>query len=303
MTPSRLIDFHTHPFPDAGYGERWQRAVGHEPRRPGTIEQLVSLMDAGRIERAVILLFPRSKERYAELVAQDRRSEAAARREIVEEIRWLNQWGCLAAEAEPRLIPFVGINPRYMTADEIRAEIDESVARGAKGVKVIPPSMEMYGDDPSLWAVFERCSALGIPVLSQSGSGGGDPPAGRDHYGRPRYYAAALEAFPRLTLVLAHLGLGYEADIVDLTARYPNVYTDTSLRLSRLGAAGHWTAQELVDYIRRVGVERVLFGSNFPMTDPAAYAETLRSLPLTDDERERLAWGTANEVLTGGIEA
>jgi hypothetical protein len=158
--------------------------------------------------------------------------------------------------------------------------------------------MRLYANDPLLLPVYEACEALRLPIVSQSGSGGGPAPApGADHYGSPRFWDDVLGTFPRLQVQLAHLGHGYEDDLVELVARRPGVTTDTSLRLSGLGREGRQTADELVALIRRIGVERVLFGTNYPFVDPVRYRETLEALPLDDAERRLIAFENAARVL------
>jgi uncharacterized protein len=283
-----IVDAHTHAYPTASFGLEWQRTMGvSEPRRTGQIDELRGLMEAGGIDRAVVLLWARSGELHERLAAAGDLDEAAIRERVRAEIFEYDRWGCDLARGDDRFLAFVGINPRYLTEAEVVAEIDELHAAGASGVKIIPPSMRLYADDPLLWPVYARCAELGLPILSQSGSGGGDPPyPGADHYGRPRRFDRVLTEFPDLTLILAHLGLGYEEDIIKLAARHEGLFTDTSLRLSRLGREGRPSAEQLVDLIRRIGVDRVLLGSNYPFVDPVVYRERLESLPLDDGERE-----------------
>lgn len=290
-----VVDAHVHAFPDWTVGMAWQAYIGvHEPKRSGACSELFRIMDDGGIDRAVLLLYPRSSEQYEQLVreAGPEPDEEEIRQLVVSEIHILNLWGCEMAESYPRLIPFVGVNPRFQTAAEYLVALDELVGLGARGVKLIPPSMRMYADDRRLLPLYQRCQELKLLILSQSGSGGGPPPKpGADHYGRPRYWERVLATFPELTVILAHLGLGYEDDLVELARRYPNVYADTSLRLSGLGKPGRWTAEQLVDLVRRIGADRVLLGSNYPFTDPAVYAQVLEQLPLSAEEREAIAGG------------
>lgn len=49
--------------------------------------------------------------------------------------------------------------------------------------------------------------------------------------------------------------------------------------------------------IRLYGADRVLFGSDFPMWDPALELTLLARVGLTDDERERVLWRNARELL------
>jgi predicted TIM-barrel fold metal-dependent hydrolase len=295
----RLLDVHAHVFPTAAAGREWQRLLGvAEPRRSGAVDEAGEILAEAGIERQVMLLWPRSGERHAALRAAGELDEAEIEKRLHADIAGLNRWGCEAARRDPRLIAFAGINVRYLPGEEAVREIDACVALGARGVKLIPPSMRLYADDPRLWPVYERCAQLALPILSQSGIGGGPPPSpGADHYGRPRYWDAVLAAFPGLTVILAHMALGYEDDLVALAQRHPNLRTDTSLRLSRLGRDGHPTPDELVSLMRRVGTDRVLFGTNYPFVDPRAYRERLAALPLRDDEREQIAHRNFEAVL------
>ena len=173
-------------------------------------------------------------------------------------------------------------------------------AAGARGVKIIPPAMGMYGDDDRLRPVFEAAFELKLPVLSQSGDGFGAPPApGVDHYGRPRYHRRWLEEFPGLTLILAHLGHGYADDLADMAHRYPNLYTDTSFQFGGLEESAE-ERRRMAELIRRIGTEKVLFGTNFPMTDPSLYARILERLPLTGAEKNLVGSDNARRALNLG---
>jgi predicted TIM-barrel fold metal-dependent hydrolase len=131
-------------------------------------------------------------------------------------------------------------------------------------------------------------------VLSQAGGNGYGPhPA----WGHPRYFDAVLGAFPTVDVQLAHLGLGAEDEVARLTARHAHLYVDTSARLHLLGRPGEWSLAEAADWLRRIGIDRVLFGTNYPMHEPAEYLEVMRSLPLTDDERERILHRNARGIL------
>lgn len=286
-----IVDAHTHAFPTAEFGLEWQQMLGVEqPRRTGQIDELRALMDAGGIDRAVVLLYARSGELHERLALDGELDGRRIRERVRSQIFEYNRWGCDLAAADSRFLAFVGINVRYLDAEEAVAEIEEMAARGASGVKIIPPSMRLYADDPLLWPVYERCAQLGLPVLSQSGSGGGDPPhPGADHFGRPRHFEKVLSTFPDLTLILAHLGLGYEQDVVELAARHERLFTDTSLRLSRLGRPGQPSVDQLVELIRKIGVEHVLLGTNYPFVDPVAYRERLAALPIGEHERSLIA--------------
>jgi predicted TIM-barrel fold metal-dependent hydrolase len=292
-----MIDAHAHSYPTAEMGLEWQRTMAHDPKRSGQIDELRASMGAARIEHTVVLLWTRAGERHAQLV-EGGVDDAEARRIVRREIDELNRWGCEAGARDKRIVPFVGINVRYIETAEVGAEIDALVELGARGVKLIPPSMRLYANDELLFPVYERCEQLGLPITSQSGTGGGDPPTlGGDHFGRPRYWDDVLATFPRLNVTLAHLGHGYEDDLVALTRRHENVRADTSLQLSGLGRPDRRSLDELAALIRSIGSDRVLFGTNYPFVDQARYAEVLAQLPLTPDELELVGSANARRLL------
>ena len=80
-------------------------------------------------------------------------------------------------------------------------------------------------------------------------------------------------------------------------ADYPTVRSDTSLRLG--SPHDPWEPDAVRALIKRVGPERVLFGTNYPLVDPVEYARRLDELGLTPAERERLADVNARELLGG----
>ena len=104
-----MIDGHVHAFPDVTWGRSWQSEAGFEPERDGTLRDLVARMDSASIEAAVLLLFARPGRRG--------REEAAAA------VRALNRWGLDAAGRDPRLLPFIGVDPNALSPDEVVAEI------------------------------------------------------------------------------------------------------------------------------------------------------------------------------------
>jgi predicted TIM-barrel fold metal-dependent hydrolase len=295
-----IVDTHAHIFPTPEMGRRWLTSVDlADHPRDGSIGEARRVYAEAGIAKVIMLLYLRAPVFLGDLQAAGS-DDGAARRRVREMIGELNMWGCAVAAEDERFIPFVGVDVRFMDEREIIAEIDKGRDAGAKGVKIVPPSMKLYGDDPLLRPVYRRCVELQLPVLSQSGRSG-RPENGGDVYGRPIRFAGVLEEFPALRLILAHLGRDHEDDVEALTARFPNVYADTSHRLTGLGRPGNWTTDDLVALFRRVGMDRILFGTNYPMTDPRRYVEVSHTLPLTDAERSQIAHENVEAFLTARV--
>ena len=280
-----MIDAHVHAFPSHEWGRSWQAEARFEPVRDGTLEDIRARMDAAGIAAAVLLLFARPGGRS--------RDQAAA------DLRTLNRWGLEVARQDGRFLPFVGVDANTLGPDELVAEIRAGAEAGARGIKIVPPAMRLYADDPRLEPVFATAVELGLPVLSQSGAGGSVAPGPRGPWGRPGAWDAVVRSHRDLRVILAHLGHGLEDELVELLRSHPNVVTDTSLQLGHPRDEQPWdhdAAARLVTLVRRVGPERVLFGTNYPIADPIEYARRFRALPLTEAERDLIASDNARRL-------
>jgi uncharacterized protein len=76
--------------------------------------------------------------------------------------------------------------------------------------------------DPLLDDVWARLEETGTPVVIHCGSG----PLAGEHTG-PAPVTGLLERYPRLQLVIAHLGVPEYREFLDLAERYERVHLDT----------------------------------------------------------------------------
>ncbi len=294
-----IIDFHTHVQPDAAEGIAFQQRFGvAQPRYSGTPAELLPLMDAAGVRRALMVPWLPAQDLLDERLAStgvDGKAREAHRREVVARWSALNRWAVDTVAKHPdRLSCLVGLDPILMRDDEVVAEVERGLAAGATGLKIAPLFLRAGPDDPRVAIVFEQAARHGVFVLSQAGAHGyGDQP----DWGNPSRFEAVLRAWPTVDVQLAHLGMGGEAEVARLTAHYPNLYAATSARLHEIGQPGGWSPEEAASWLRRIGIDRVLFGTNYPMHDPAAFIAVIRALPLDDDERERVLWRNAAGIL------
>ena len=307
MPELEIIDIHTHTFVSAERGISWQRSLRDEaPPRNGTTEELLGIMERAEISNAVMLMYTPTRFMFqARIRNQELPSDPDRREQVERKIQELmaqrmidnNEWAVGVSAKQPRLHTFLGIDPVYMDAETMVAEIEDKQRKGAKGVKIVPLALAIYGDDERLSPAYQKMSELGLPLVSQAGAGGETGDRG-DAYGRPKYFASAMEDFPDLTVNVAHLGRGFEEDTIELCHRFPNFFADLSGRLAEIEDPNTGlSAQELADFVRQCGPEHIMFGTNFPMSDPEQYARVMRSLPLSDDEKEMVANGNAKKVL------
>jgi predicted TIM-barrel fold metal-dependent hydrolase len=98
--------------------------------------------------------------------------------------------------------------------------------------------------------------------------------------------------------VLAHLARGYFEDAVALGERFPQVVFDTCAVITAADVPWRLADGEAVALLRRLGVERVCFGSDYPWFDPAADAARVVGLPgLGEAERAAILGDNALRLL------
>jgi uncharacterized protein len=150
---------------------------------------------------------------------------------------------------------------------------------GFRGLRVLPWLWNLPPNDRRYYPLYAECVELGVPVCLQVGHTG---PMCPSEPGRPIPYVdeVALD-FPELTIVGGHIGYPWTVEMIALATKYPNVYIDTS------AYKANRYPSELVEYIRRNGRRKVLFGSNYPMLTAAMCLEGLDALGL-DEEARRL---------------
>jgi predicted TIM-barrel fold metal-dependent hydrolase len=329
MSELEIIDMHTHVQRNDAHGAeiRDYFLTPHlvKPGAPnlGTLPEYQEMMAQVGISALNMLMFTWSGRyyRHGSYVLPDdpqRRSseEAALRERVATRVHDNNSWAADTVKAERNVGYFAGVNPVVMGGDGAVAEVAAQRANGALGVKLVPSDMGVPGEDPSLFPVYEYCVAEGIPVLTETG--------GHSPHCRPAGFAGALEQFPDLRIVFAHCGHDkqfggpLDQEVLELAAQYDGVYGDTSLRLHEV-ADGTVSADDMVAFFRKIGTDRVMFGTNYVFSDllpegPSHKSapdhvdprftqvwksvEVLKTLPLSDAEREGIAAGNF-KTLTG----
>jgi uncharacterized protein len=156
-------------------------------------------------------------------------------------------------------VGFLSVDPN----DEAAADEVERASQdlGLCGVKLGLPYQGISPLDPRAMRVFERCERLGLPVLVHQGAIFSS--AGRMVEANPLLLDDVALKFPKLKLIIAHLGHPWVNETAVVMRRHPNVFSDVSAlyRRSSMMMAGLSAAHEY-------GVlDKVLFGTDYPFTD------------------------------------
>lgn len=260
-----IIDAHTHPMLDPG-----EPIVG-TPHPP---EKYLALVSGSRVTRAAALTiaWPNDPER------------TRARNDGLLQ---------LAEDSGGFFYPVCSVHP----ADGRAAleEIDRVTAGGAAWLKLHPNNQQFDVADPAITGVVKRATEHGLPVLFDAYS-----PWDADQPGK---FVSLATAVPDARIILAHAhGPGFPQLLVyDIIGRYPgwqrNVWIDISV--TGLLFAGSPFAEQLTWVLRRVGTDRVIFGSDFPVDDPLTAARAVAELGFTDAEQAAILHDNAATLLDG----
>jgi uncharacterized protein len=309
MDLNDIIDTHVHLYRTI----EQERAGAPFPGRPdryrwGTPDAVTSFLNTNGIAKVVFLnIMPTIEMRQSALnkllntLSNKQRiaAELDIENMLVKRIKGQNEWACSVGNKNARLIPFIGIQ-KILGENGIVDEVGLRLRNGAKGIKIHPGFNHFYPNDRVFWPFYEMCQQLRVPVISDSGFFPGDE-TGKD-YGQPFHFTEVLREFPRLILVLAHIGGAFWDQRIELSLHYHNVYfdtaqgfapllkvpTDDSRRLSEIDA---------VRVMRKIGVERIMFGSDGPACDFLPQLEQILRLALTDEEKELILRENAKRIL------
>jgi predicted TIM-barrel fold metal-dependent hydrolase len=179
---------------------------------------------------------------------------------------WNQPLGCVAqnrfyaecVERHPdRLSAFATLHAAMGPKDAM-LELKSARDDGLIGLgELSPHSQTTAPDDAALYDVLELAGQWGMPVNLHVT----DPKSG-SYPGRVETplvdFVALAKAHPRTTFILAHWG-GLLPFTEEGSAPLPNVYYDTAAS-PLLYDAGIWRR-----FVEKVGADRVLFGSDFPL--------------------------------------
>ena len=258
----RIIDFHTHIYPDA-IAHKAAASIRdfyniREVELDGTVDSLLRHGDAAGIDRFVVLP-----------VAMNPRQTGHINDFILSQIA-----------DQPR---FVGFGTVHAATEGITDEVQRVLDAGLRGLKMHPDFQLFDIDDERLFPVYEMLQDK-HPVIFHMGDT-------RYNYSHPSRLRHVLELFPKLQVVAAHFG-GYS--MYETGCEYlkdTNCFFDISSSIMFM-PEGIPEA-----YIREYGAERMLFGSDFPLWEPEQEVKRFLDLKLPEAEREQIAHKTAENLL------
>ena len=192
-----------------------------------------------------------------------------------------------------RLTGFGTVAPRHSLTEAV-AEIDRLASFGVRGLGELRPDtqglLEMQPDDLAVFA--DRVRGHGMGLLMHASE-----PVGRLYPGKgtatPERLYRLIEHLSGIPTILAHAGGGlpFYASLRGSEDVLQDVYVDTSAMPYLYDPA---TVRALISSI---GLERVLFATDYPLMRQERVMQYLDKAGLTSDEMERILQHNAQEFL------
>jgi len=197
-----------------------------------------------------------------------------------EQVPTINNFFADVCSQFPSFFGFGTIHPEF---PNVEAEINRVLTLGLRGIKIHPDFQKYNIDHPLMFPIYEAIEGR-LPILFHIGDY-------RMDFSNPVRLSKILDSFPKLTAIAAHLG-GYRVwDDWGRTLIGRNVYIDTSSSLMFLDQ------EKATNIIRSHGVDKVLFGTDYPMWFPRQELKRFLALGLTEDENRKILSNNARKVL------
>jgi len=160
-------------------------------------------------------------------------------------------------------------------------EIDKYMSlKKVFGVKIYPGCQHINPSDKRMYEVAKLCIKHNLPLIFHSGVTD-DCPYAIEDYNRPLHVDILCIKFPKLKVILAHIGYPYTSEIISMLLKHDNIYTDLSGLIHDDADKGY--AVSILKKIKEIGTltdfKKFIFGSDYPgITNSSKFIKQLKSV-------------------------
>lgn len=258
-----VIDSHCHIYPEkiaAAATHGTDTFYGEHSLHKGTVSDLLEQGAKAGIDRYIV------------------QSVATAPKQV----KSINEF--IAHEVKNSVGKLIGLGTMHPDSDDLKGDLEHLLECGLHGVKLHPDIQDFKIDDYRCLKIYELCEQNNVPILMHAGDS-------RFDRSNPNRLKPVMDIYSGLTIVAAHLG-GWSMweQACDAISGMKNVYVDCSSSLSYL------KPEVSKHIIETYGIDKVLFGTDYPMWSPKKEVELLLSLGFSDDDYELMFHKNAEKV-------
>ena len=255
----KIIDCHSHIFPDAIAPRAVENLEGHYEMPWGRLGTLDDMNDSLSGTDVVKSVIFGTPTKPSQVI---------------------NTNNFLADLNGGKFISFGSVHPDY---EDYLGEIDRAKELGMKGFKFHPDFQRFNVDDEKAIKIYERIGK-DYPIMLHIGDKKFD-------FSNPKRLKRVMDIFPGHTFIAAHLGCYGVWNTEDDVLLGTNCYIDTSSSIDFL------PNEESVRRIRTHGVDKVIFGTDFPAISHKDEIDKFMELDLTNEERKKILYKNAAKLL------
>jgi hypothetical protein len=205
---------------------------------------------------------------------------------------WLNTWACQFAAENDGVVQTATFFPEPGVASYVDAAL-------RNGARIFKAHVQVGGYDPRdplLDDVWGRLSDAEAPVVVHVGNG---PAPGA--FTGPGPFREVLQRHPRLTAIVAHMGMPEYDDFLGFAEQFDKVHVDTTMCFVDSFGDQSQLGRELAPRLRELQ-DKVVFGADFPNIphDYAHQIEVLERLELGDEWLRAVCWKNGARLLRLG---
>ena len=276
-----IIDFHTHIFPPQIKKNR-SKYIDRDPcfailyseknAKLATVDELIESMDKDGVDISVVLNIGWTTH---ELCVET------------------NEYIMESIDRYPhRLVGFCTVQPRSL--ESALDEIERCAKGGIRGVGEMRPDMQLLDlrDEEVMEPFIELMRKHKLILLYHA-----TEPVGHEYPGKgavtPELLYSFITSYPDLTIVCAHWGGGlpFYALMPEVKQAMSNVFFDTA------ASPFLYSPQVYGQVIQLVGVDKIVFGSDYPLLAQSRLLGEIRSLDLYEETKNLILSGNAQKLL------
>lgn len=172
--------------------------------------------------------------------------------------------------------------------------------RSIVGVKLYPGYESFYPLNEKLLPLYAKLQEYQTPVIFHSGHVLAEN-GGLLKYAHPLHIDELAVAFPKLPIIIAHMGNPWIPDCAAVVLKNKNVYADLSAQFTELQAVSDEDLADFKDNLKTFksvagGLNKCLFATDWYFYSQKECLDALLDFPLSKEEQEAILWRNAKEL-------
>jgi predicted TIM-barrel fold metal-dependent hydrolase len=173
------------------------------------------------------------------------------------------------------------------------------------GVKFYTGYEDYHPANEKLFPIYEYCQSNNFPVVFHTGALE-EGEEGFLKYSHPLVFDDVAQRFPKLKIVLAHMGNPWLLDCAAVMGKNENVYADVSGYFEENSPIIPEEIEVFKNVLKEAWLflgsyKKFIFGTDWPLYSQKEYLEAVQAIEMTDEEKELVFWKNANMVYNLGL--